>query len=221
MERCLKPSDCLITCTIHSKHPLALSTIQRALASDCDLRKDIKQCSIIPKGTQPETPYVLIVDTCSVGNWPELIQEGRSAGGYAISLLSPDAHSRGEDLKMLYMGVAGIVAFTDELETILPRAVRAVAEGKLWVRRETLERYVQETNHLWAQRSAHIEPFTEREQQILEFLRQGFSNRQIASATGISERTAKFHVSNILKKYQLDNRKKLQIVSTHLTLTLH
>jgi DNA-binding NarL/FixJ family response regulator len=35
------------------------------------------------------------------------------------------------------------------------------------------------------------------------------TNKEISSALGISERTAKFHVSNILSKLQLDDRRSL------------
>jgi DNA-binding NarL/FixJ family response regulator len=218
MERCPKPSCCSITCIIHSSHPFVFDTIRRVLSSDADLRECVKPYSTVLKQLSKENPHVLIVDTCSVKYWPELFQEWQSEGGYTISLLSLDAQSKGEELKMLDMGVGGIVALTDERLSQLPKAVRAVAGGKLWVRRETLERYVRETKGLLTRMPLHAaEPLTVREQQVTEFLRQGLSNRQIAGVIGISERTAKFHVSNILIKYRIGNRKKLRVRQTGLS----
>jgi DNA-binding NarL/FixJ family response regulator len=47
---------------------------------------------------------------------------------------------------------------------------------------------------------------TERELEVLRLLGQGKSNREIAEALVISERTAKFHVSSILSKLGANNR---------------
>lgn len=111
---------------------------------------------------------------------------------------------------MLYLGVAGIVTFDDNLDVSLPKALRGVAEGGLWIRRGVLNEYVKQTSLLLERFNAPDQPFTAREQQIVDFLRQGFSNRQIATAFSISERTVKFHVSNILNKSQISNRRQLQ-----------
>jgi len=49
---------------------------------------------------------------------------------------------------------------------------------------------------------------TPREWEALELLRAGLSNPQIAERLGIAERTAKFHVSEILGKLGLENREQ-------------
>jgi len=50
------------------------------------------------------------------------------------------------------------------------------------------------------------EPLTAREQEVLEQMAAGLSNRQIAHALGISEHTVKFHVSAILGKLGVSSR---------------
>ncbi|MBI2956919.1 MAG: helix-turn-helix transcriptional regulator [Acidobacteria bacterium] len=50
---------------------------------------------------------------------------------------------------------------------------------------------------------------TKRERQVMEFLLRRFSNKEIAEIIGISERTVKFHVSNILTKLQVNSRDEL------------
>jgi DNA-binding NarL/FixJ family response regulator len=47
---------------------------------------------------------------------------------------------------------------------------------------------------------------TDREMEVLRWLAQGKSNKEIAAALSISERTVKFHVSSILSKLNADNR---------------
>jgi DNA-binding NarL/FixJ family response regulator len=54
------------------------------------------------------------------------------------------------------------------------------------------------------------EPLTKRELDVLRALAQGLSNAEIASRLGISEGTAKNHVSNVLNK--LDARTRTQAI---------
>jgi DNA-binding NarL/FixJ family response regulator len=49
-------------------------------------------------------------------------------------------------------------------------------------------------------------PLSDREIEVLELLAQGMANKQIAAALGISEHTAKFHVSSIYTKLNVTNR---------------
>ena len=51
-----------------------------------------------------------------------------------------------------------------------------------------------------------VEPLTERELEVLSHLGRGSSNKEIASALSITERTARTHVSNILGKLGLSSR---------------
>lgn len=50
------------------------------------------------------------------------------------------------------------------------------------------------------------DPLTERENDVLQRLAQGLTNKQIALALGISEHTVKFHVSSIYTKLGVSNR---------------
>ncbi len=52
---------------------------------------------------------------------------------------------------------------------------------------------------------------TERERQVIRLVAQGKSNREIAEALVISEKTAKAHISNMLSKLGLDDRTQMAI----------
>jgi ATP/maltotriose-dependent transcriptional regulator MalT len=49
-------------------------------------------------------------------------------------------------------------------------------------------------------------PITNRETGIMLLLGQGFSNEQIAQATGISVNTVKYHLKRVYKKLHVQNR---------------
>jgi DNA-binding CsgD family transcriptional regulator/MFS family permease len=54
-----------------------------------------------------------------------------------------------------------------------------------------------------------IDPLTERENEVLALILAGKSNKEIAAAMTIGESTVKFHVSNILSKYDVGSRAEL------------
>ncbi len=54
---------------------------------------------------------------------------------------------------------------------------------------------------------------TAREQEVVELLVQGFSNRRIAKRLGISEHTAKFHVNGILLKLGAGTRTEAVVIA--------
>lgn len=56
------------------------------------------------------------------------------------------------------------------------------------------------------QRLAPVPSLSEKEKEVLSWIVQGKSNWEIAQILGVSERTAKFHVENIIKKLNVVNR---------------
>jgi NarL family two-component system response regulator LiaR len=62
------------------------------------------------------------------------------------------------------------------------------------------------------------EPLTPREQEVLEALAQGMSNKEIAAALGIAEKTVKVHISHILAKLGVYDRTQAVLAATRLGL---
>jgi len=58
----------------------------------------------------------------------------------------------------------------------------------------------------WASDDGPDEPLTTREQDVLELLSLGLSNKRIAERLGISEHTVKFHVNAIYGKLGASTR---------------
>jgi len=194
---------------IHCYHPLVMDSIRQALCADPALRSRIKVYSGNSQPLNAGAPQVLIIDTCSVENWLECIEKWQAQHGVTIALVSPEAYVRELELQLLYLGTAGVLSFGDNLIEKLPQAIYAVAEEGLWIRREVLSLFVKKATQTLHQLATPDRRLTRREGQILELMQQKVSNRAIAQRLTISERTAKFHVSNILRKLNLSNRRQL------------
>ncbi len=67
---------------------------------------------------------------------------------------------------------------------------------------------------------APAEPLTAREQEVLQLLAEGLSNRAIAHTLSISEHTVKFHVNAIMTKLDAQSRTEAVVRATRLGLLL-
>lgn len=81
-------------------------------------------------------------------------------------------------------------------------AIRAVARGESLLQPVVQTRLL---NHLRA-RTAPVESLTPREGEVLTLVAEGKTNKEIAAALSITERTVKFHVGAIMGKLGATNR---------------
>ena len=94
----------------------------------------------------------------------------------------------------------------------LPRALPLVANGGFWVPRAVLSGFVDSV--LGGARSRRLKADTStdlsrREQEVLNSLLENMANKEIGNKLNISERTVKFHVSNLLSKFGVRRRADL------------
>jgi DNA-binding NarL/FixJ family response regulator len=96
---------------------------------------------------------------------------------------------------------------TDTAESMLREAVTALekigATAYLPVAQRHLDNVIERNSS--AQSNAYA-AMTAREREVAELLAEGHSNKAIAERLVVSESTARFHVSNILRKLQLHSR---------------
>lgn len=110
----------------------------------------------------------------------------------------------------LRLGVKGLITYT-EAERTLAQALDEVSGGGLWVGRALLSRFVDSALCTVPLRvyATGFEGLTRRERQVLEAVLDNLSNKEIAHRLHMSERTAKFHVSNLLVKHGVRKRADL------------
>lgn len=188
-----------------TRHPLAFQAVEKALASSCYVVKPYSE------NLREAGDWVLIIDAFSIEEWPKMATECQLRGGRCIVLVPGSVNRRQMENRLIYLGIQGVVPMAN-LDVELMEAVQSVTSGHLWINRASLETYIQRTNMLGG-RSVNNHRFTLREEQIIPFLMTGFSNKDIANTLRISSRTVKFHVSNILRKFNVESRKVLREIS--------
>jgi DNA-binding NarL/FixJ family response regulator len=112
---------------------------------------------------------------------------------------------------LLRQGVKGILNY-DEARDQLPRALPLVANGGFWVPRTVLSRFVDSIlSSTQGRRLRGDSPaeLSRREQEVLNGLLENLANKEVADRLHISERTVKFHVSNLLAKFGVRRRADL------------
>lgn len=103
----------------------------------------------------------------------------------------------------------------------LVRTIRRVAQGEhpindcLADRPKLAEQVLSEFQELYwrSEAGAYSSPLTLREIEILDYIAQGYFNKQIAVKLGISEQTIKNHVTSILRKLNVNARTEAVVVA--------
>jgi len=114
---------------------------------------------------------------------------------------------------LLRLGVKGLVTY-EQASHELTRAARQVAAGMYWVPRELLTRFVESIlPEVRGGKALECEAgISRRERDVLDLLLANLSNKEIAAKLFISERTVKFHVSNLLGKFGVQRRADLMVL---------
>ena len=154
---------------------------------------------------------VYVVDASSEGPAIErLIEAIRQRDPKAPLLVMIESAKDDRTFPYLQAGAKGVVRFAD-IRTDLARAIKLVAAGGFWIPRTQLARFVDsivsESPHVTALKDpGHL---SRREREVLMTILQGLSNKEIGTKLNISERTVKFHVSNLLAKFGVQRRSDL------------
>ncbi len=107
---------------------------------------------------------------------------------------------------LISVGVKGCLADASSKADIV-QAIEAVHEGSDWaMRRPVPSRIVQKIERGQDQHNPAYSRFTSRERQVLALLVEGSSNRTIAHALLIEERTVKSYIGSLMRKVGVRNR---------------
>lgn len=202
------------TVCLVSHHPMALEGFARALEPFPFRIETFRLESALPPDlgrlNLPTAP-VYVVDTLSSQRATEVMVGGIKEQ-FPDTRLIALAEKFNEDtaFPLLRMGVKGLLHYADA-DIQLPRAVQSVVGGGYWVSRAFLSRFVDSMlTGITGPRSLNIPAeLSPREREVLDVLLENLSNKEIGNKLNISERTVKFHVSNLLQKFGVQRRADL------------
>jgi DNA-binding NarL/FixJ family response regulator len=198
-----------------SPHPMVLEEFRRLL-EDTGLQISVKQLDsmLAPDLRNLEVPRATayVVDA----------HAARQATGALLTnildhypnarlLVVADQMKEAESHILLRQGVKGILTYEEAREQ-LGRALAQVAQGGIWVPRPVLSRFVDvilSSSQGRRLRTDSPSDLSKREQEVLSGVLENLANKEVADRLNISERTVKFHVSNLLAKFGVRRRADL------------
>lgn len=147
----------------------------------------------------------------------QLERLGRQFGQTPCIVLS-DRPTDEEALAAFAAGVRGYCN-THSAAPLLVQIASVVLQGGLWIGEPLMQRLISATSRIQAtsggsggEPGVWSKNLTEREKEVAITLARGASNKEIARALGITERTVKAHVGAILDKLRVRDRLQLSLI---------
>jgi DNA-binding NarL/FixJ family response regulator len=152
---------------------------------------------------------IFVTDKCGLEiPLRECLRQLRDLSSDSKFLVLDDQKSKEEILEFLIMGAHGYVSHTDA-PRVLVRAVLCIANNQAWIPPDLLPDVLHEVGCALRKKNQTRKPTTPREEEVLELVSRRLSNREIADLLQIRVSTVKFHLSNILSKFHVSNRREL------------
>lgn len=187
------------------QHPLAAIYLKQIISHIGELK--VLVCPSIPFARQEikNLNSVLIIDKAHFSSHS-------TANLHSLKAIFPDAKililgnpiSPDELCRLLFLGIQGFITYDDVSDQLI-RAVHVLVEGQLWIRHRVLHRFVNLSADL-AHSKAEPEFFTKREWEIVGLLERRLADKQIAGALQITERTVRYHLTQIFDKLGVRDR---------------
>jgi len=148
-------------------------------------------------------PDVLLLDMEIPGETGVQVARQLQAAASPVRILALSAYDDEQYIVgSLASGAAGYLTKEEALETIA-EAVRGVAHGEEgWLSRRAAAQVA-----AWTRKGlSHDNGLTERELEVVRLAARGWTNDHIAEALSISERTVRFHLTNVYTKLGVSTR---------------
>jgi DNA-binding NarL/FixJ family response regulator len=208
----------MINLILASSSANRLASWKQGLNSFVSATSIIDRLDTLKEGVERIKPDLLLLDF-------DLLGLNGSNGAASLKRLSTNtkiiilsgAISEDVEWEMFKMGVRGCCS-NDIKPELLKQVVEAVHQGELWIRRTLAGRLIDELGSTTAKNKAYraslslLDRLTQREYDIAKRIGKGESNKQIAQACDITERTVKAHLTEIYIKLGITDRLHLALI---------
>ncbi|MFI0486804.1 response regulator [Actinomadura sp. 9N215] len=201
-----RPGRAPIKVLIVDDHPV----VRQGLRTFLGIQDDIEVVGEAEDGTSAVTlaeslePDIVLMDLKMPGaDGLTALTELRARGVAARVLVLTSVTERGHVLPAVQAGAAGYL-YKDVDPQALVQAIRAVHDGHVLFAPDAAEAML--ADGPGTQDDRGLAALTEREREVLVHIARGRSNREIARALVVSEKTVKTHVSNLLMKLGVQDR---------------
>ncbi|GAA0279492.1 response regulator transcription factor [Streptomyces polychromogenes] len=185
--------------------------VRRGLRTFLEVQEDIEVVGEAADGAEGTDraeelrPDVILMDVTMPGtDGIEALRRLRDLGNPARALVVTSFTEQRTVVPALRAGAAGYL-YKDIDPDALAAAIRSVHAGHVLLQPEVAEALLAAQDDQGAP-AGRPGALTDREREVLGLIADGRSNREIARALVLSEKTVKTHVSNILMKLDLSDR---------------
>jgi len=190
-------------------HPLFREGLSRLLASEQDFEL-IGQCATAAEALQvlgrSEVDVVLLDFDLGIEHGNQFIPRARQSGYGGKILMVTAGMNATQSSIALKLGVSGIVLKTSSPAT-LAKAIRLVASGEMWIEQKIIQEMADRA--LSSDRHVSSPTFTEREEQVLQGVFEGLTNKEIAVKIRVTEDSVKTTLKYLFHKTGAQTRSQL------------
>jgi len=182
------------------QNPISLNYLTRLLRGHGFVVLDESTASEQEAAFAPGSLFLVLDEALLTPGSRVTMQSLRTRFPGAKVLMLATAMPSAQDWQLL-RGIDGLVLYSEAKERLAP-ALRALHDEHMWLPQEMLECFARLGIHA----GKLNRPLTGRETEIFQLMREGLCNKEIADKLRITEKTAKFHASNIYAKLGAHDR---------------
>lgn len=192
--------------TVEGMKVLLNISVKLLAESISEILKDEKEIELLTEWSEKEhNPDIILVDINSLN--PSLKNKYPQA-----KLVLIDTGLKTDQIlhAITSFNLAGLIATYTDIP-LFKKALKVINEGQVWIDNALVKALMHESPNVLKKLPSNV---SQREREIIQYVCQGLTNKEIAQRMKVSEQTIKTHLNRIFKKLGLSNR--FQLVSLFL-----
>lgn len=197
----------MIKVLIVDDHPLMRDALSWVISEAADFQvigEAADGAEALEKCFQLQPDMILLDIYMPVMDGIEVIQRIHNSGLSVRIMVFTSSNDKDKIISAMHLGTDGFMLKNTPRAQILA-GLRAVAQGKRYIHPEIaiiMADYLNNENGL-------LPKLSPREMEIVDLIRQSYSNREIADRLVISISTVRVHVNNIMEKLKVSTRREI------------